>query len=80
MADERGCLADEVARMRTALADTAAAAGIDDQSQSLWRASMLHDCESEGEGAGNSADMRIIACEIEATADRADYLLRRGRW
>lgn len=82
MADERLCLAAEVGRMRAALATTVNAVGIDGHSQGLWRASMQHDCQGEYDLAdgGSSADMRFMACEIEATADRADYLLRRGRW
>jgi hypothetical protein len=79
-ADHRACLAAEVAFGRDALRSTAIASGIDAVSQRLWQQSMEHDCSSEGRMGGNAADMRQMACEIEAMADRADYLLRRGHW
>lgn len=79
-ADHRACLSAEVAFGRDALRSTAIASGVDAESHRLWQQSMEHDCSSEGRMGGNAADMRQMACEIEAMADRADYLLRRGRW
>lgn len=81
-ADERECLAGEVQFERTALAAAIAGTGIDAESQALWERSMRQDCEGEYAlaGGGNSADMRQMTCEIEQTATRVDYLLRRGEW
>ena len=81
-ADDRECLAGEVQFEQAALSAAVAGTGVDAESQALWERSMRHDCEGEYAlaGGGNSADMRQMACEIEQTATRVDYLLRRGEW
>lgn len=81
-AGQRACLASEVERANRALADTVVASGVDAKSQELWSQSTAHDCQAEYDmaGGGNSADMRQMACVIEQTAARSDYLLRRGNW
>lgn len=82
MADERVCLAAEVARWRGEVAAVALESGIDSESQALWQRLVEHDCQGEYDlaGGGNSADMRRDACLIELHAERVSYLRRRGVW
>lgn len=82
MIDERTCLTQEARRARIALSAAIAESDVDAESQVMWERLTEHDCQAEFDlaGGGNSADMRQTACEIEAMADRAAYLARRGRW
>lgn len=82
LADERPCLAAELAWSEAALRIVVQQEGVEPESQALWRASVDHDCggEERAAGEGNSGLDRKIACLIEQTYDRADYLQRRGRW